>query len=226
MNLGKPESFCLHNLDLRPNLENLFSGFHKNCVQRKIRRAEREGLSYELGRSESLLTSFYRLLVLTRQRHQVPPQPLAWFRNLVASMGDKLEIRLASKDGHPVASILTLRDKNTLVYKYGCSDKRFNNLGGMQFLFWKAIQEAKDDELSQFDLGRSDWESTGLIAFKDRLGAGRSPLTYWQYDEGPVRRTATRGQIQIAKCIIGAMPNAFLPLTGSLVYRHLDRRHS
>ena len=34
---------------------------HRNCIQRKIRRADREGLSYEVGRSSELLDAFYEL---------------------------------------------------------------------------------------------------------------------------------------------------------------------
>jgi hypothetical protein len=219
--LRQTDSFCLHQLDLSPSLEDLFRGFHKDCIQRKILRAEREGLSYEEGRSESLLERFYNLVMLTRRRQQLVPQPRAWFRNLVACMGDILKIRLASKDGRPVAAILTLRYKDTLVYKYGCSDKSFNNLGGMQLLFWKAIQEARNGGLSRFDMGRSDWDNPGLIAFKDRWGAGRSALAYWQYGGAPVQAIHSGWQARMAKRIFGHLPDSVLPLAGSLVYRHL-----
>lgn len=218
--LDKASSFCLHSLDLRPKLEDLFQGFHRNCVQRKIRRAQREALSYEEGTSETLLKRFYYLMILTRQRHQLLPQPLAWFRNLIACMGDVLKIRLASKNGHPVASILTLRYKESLVYKYGCSDKRFGNLGGMQFLLWKAVQEAKSLGLSEFDLGRSDWDNRGLITFKDRWGASRTGLAYWRCTGGSVRRATSGRVVRLAGRIFRHMPGNFLPLAGSLMYRH------
>lgn len=218
--LKEADSFCLHRLDLRPGLEELFHGFHKDCVQRKIRRAEREALAYEEGRSEPLLQRFYRLLVLTRRRQQLPPQPLAWFRNLIACMGDKLKIRLASKDGHPVAGILTLRYKGTLVYKYGCSDKWFNNLGGMHLLFWKAIQEAKNDGLLQFDMGRSDWDNPGLIAFKGRWGAVQSVLTYLRYPTRHSQPGAAGLRMRIAKQIFALAPDGLLTTAGSVLYRH------
>src|SRR5208282_5243177 len=50
--------------------------------------------------------------------------------------------------------------------KYGCSDARFNNLGGMHLLFWRSIEEAKKDGLRTFDLGRSGREGAGLNVFK------------------------------------------------------------
>ncbi len=172
----KSKTFFLHKLDLHPELDDIHKNFHKDCVQRKIQRAAREGLVYEEGGSESLLTKFYHLLLITRRRHGLPAQPADWFRNLIACLGEKAKIRVASKDGQPIASILTLRYKNVLVYKYGCSDHRFSNLGGMQFLFWNAIQEAKREQLSEFDIGRSDRDNPGLFAFKDRWGAVRTEL--------------------------------------------------
>jgi hypothetical protein len=216
----RAETFCLHRLDLRPTLEELFRGFHKNGVQKMIRRAERETLAYEEGRSESLLTKFYGLTVLTRRRQQLPPPPLAWFRNLIACMGEKLKIRLASKDGHPVASILTLRYKATLVYKYGCANRNFFKLGGTQLLLWKTIQEAKNEGLLEFDMGRSAWDNPGLIVSKDRWGAARSLLTYLRYPPRPSQPGVTGLSMRMAKPIISVAPDRLLTTAGSVLYRH------
>ena len=110
--------------------------------------------------------------------------------------------------------------KDILVYKYGGLDARFNNLGGMQCLFWEAIQEAKNSGLSQFDLGRSDWDDQGLIVFKDRWGASRSTVGYWRHGAASDRRITSGWQARIARRIFGHMPIALLPLGGSLLYRH------
>src|SRR5262249_47760703 len=117
--LSPRSAFWHHSLDLTPSLTFLFDRFHKSCFQRKIRRAEKEGLVYSEGTDDSTLRSFYSLLTLTRRRHGVPPQPLTWFRNLRDCLADSLKIALASWKGRPVASMLTLRHKDTLVYKYG-----------------------------------------------------------------------------------------------------------
>ena len=146
-NLSKITTYCLHRLDLRPSLDLLFKAFHKDCIQRKIARAGRERLSYEAGRSDSLLHQLYGLLQLTRSRHRLPPQPIEWFRNIVACMGEDACIRIASKAGQPVAGILTLRHRKSMVYKYGGSDTRFSNLGGTAMLFWQAIKDAKQGGL-------------------------------------------------------------------------------
>src|ERR1700733_14995000 len=118
--LGVSNTYHLHRLDLRPSLEALFKRFDKSSVQRKIRRAERELLRYEEGASEELLHCFYRLMIMTRRRQGLPPQPLKWFQALIGCLGSDLKIRVAFKNDSAVASILTIAHKKTLVYKYGC----------------------------------------------------------------------------------------------------------
>src|SRR5712692_6936466 len=99
-------------------------------------------------------TNFYMLLLLTTKRNQLPPQPRAWFRNLVECMSDKVQIRVARKNGAPIAAMLTLRHRSSVVYKYGCSDETFHSLGGMPFLFWRLIEESKASGAQQIDFGR------------------------------------------------------------------------
>lgn len=214
------QSFCFHHLDLKPCLDELWKRLHKDCVQRKIRRAERDGLREESGRSRPLLDKFYRLQLKTRRRQQLPPQPFAWFRNLAESLGERLTIRIASKEDCPVAGILTVRWKNRVMYKYGCSDEHFSSHGGMQLLFWKMIQEAKSDGCEGLDLGRSDCDNPGLIAFKDRWGATRTTLTYLRYPEH-VSHDAQNWRTGIARKVMAHLPDGPLSLAGRLLYRHL-----
>jgi lipid II:glycine glycyltransferase (peptidoglycan interpeptide bridge formation enzyme) len=217
----KAQAFAFHKLDLRPSMDDIYRGFHKDCVQRKIQRAEREGVTYEEGREDSLLRKFYHLLLITRRKHGLAPQPARWFRNLIACLGDRVKIRVASKDGRAIASILTLRHKQVLVYKYGCSDHRFSNLGGTQLLMWKAIQEAKNSQLCEFDMGRSDWDNPGLIAFKDRWGAARSTLFYLRYPLPSSQTTSAAMQGNLAKYLLAHAPDRLLAATGSLLYKYM-----
>ena len=212
--------YSFHRLDLRRSAQELFHAFHKDCVQRKIRRAEREGLKYETGNSEVLLQKFYKLLVATRRRQFLPPQPLAWFRGLITAFGNDLTIRVASKGDLPVASILTLRHKKSVVYKYGGSIASLNRFGGMAFLFWKTIQEAKDEGLEELDMGRSNAVNAGLVAFKEHWRAVGTTLSYWRYPPRPPapgrawRQHLLRHFAQLA-------PDFALEAVGALLYRHI-----
>lgn len=214
------QTFCMHGLDLSPSVETLFVQFQKSGVQRKIRRAEREGLQYEQGRSELLLAKLFRLLQLTRRRHGLPPQPMAWFQNLIECLGDRVALHIASHDGQPIAGILTFSFKKVLVYKYGGSDTRYHNLGGMPFLFWQAIQQAKAMGLEELDLGRSDLEDVGLIDFKRHLGAASSTLVYHRFPASRTAPSPSGWKLRAAKRVFALAPDAVLKLAGRLLYRH------
>jgi len=212
--------FIWHRLSLEKSPSALYSSFDKDCVQRKIRRAEREHLTYAEGHSEELLGQFYQLLLLTHRRHGVPPQPIAWFRNLIACLGSDIKIRVAYKDGIAVASIVTLTYKRSMVYKYGCSDARYHRLGGVPFLMWRAIQDAKNLSLEEFDLGRSDLDNLGLVRFKDEWDAQRSTLTYWGFPRR-VRPDPDGWDVKAAKRIMANLPTFALPTIGELLYKHM-----
>lgn len=211
----------LHRLDLRPDLDRLYRGLHKDCIQRKIRRAERERLSYEVGVGESLIDRLYRLLQSTRARHRLPPQPIEWFRNVVACLGRNVRIRIASKEGRPVAGILTVSQGKRLVYKYGASDAVWNHLGGTAMLLWEAIKEAKQSGCESLDLGRSDLDNPGLIAFKERWGAERTVLTTWRTPSAAASPRGERLAMQCAKGLFGRLPGFVQTLAGRLLYRHV-----
>jgi hypothetical protein len=215
------ESFFLHTLDLTPEIGKLYGRFHNSCVQRKIKRAEKEGLDYKEGRSDELLAMFYHLMLVTRRRQQLPPQPIEWFRNLAECMGECLTIRVASYKGQAIASLITLHFGRTHVYKYGCSDAQFHNLGGMPLLMWYAIRDAKSMGATEFDLGRSDCDNKGLVAFKDHWGTTRRPLTYYRNRENVARSHHTGWQMRAAKMVFPSVPDSVLTTLGRFLYRHI-----
>jgi CelD/BcsL family acetyltransferase involved in cellulose biosynthesis len=217
--LGKAASYYFHRLDLRRSLEEIFRGFHKSCVQRKIRKAESSHLEYVEGRSEPLLKEFYNLLIATRLRHGMLPQPFRWFRNLATTLGDDFKVRLAYRDCQPVASIITIRCGASVVYKYGCSDASLHNLGGMPFLFWRTIQEAKANGMEYLDLGRTDESNTGLAQFKQRLGAECYPLTYYRYP-AQTAPSAVWGATALSP-ILRHLPKSVCRAAGELLYKHV-----
>lgn len=219
-------NYSYHVLDLAPETNAIFENFHKSSTQRKIRRAEREGLTYREGSSEEFVDEFYRLFLLTRRRHQLPPQPKMWFQNLVESFGDALKIRLALKGGKPVAAILTIGFKDTLSYKYGACDARFNNLGCMHMLLWNAIREAKASGLRYFDFGRSNAGQESLITFKNRWGAAQSRVTYVRY--GLSERStnlfdlsAAQWKADTTKWVVSHLPSRMVSKIGELLYGHI-----
>ncbi|HLG59263.1 MAG TPA: GNAT family N-acetyltransferase [Vicinamibacterales bacterium] len=212
--------YCLHTIDLRPELDGVFAAFHKSHIQRTIRKAERSGLSCEVGNSATLIREFYALHELTRFKHGAPIQPLSWFQNLADSLGDRMKVYVARVEGKPAAAILTSLHRTTLVYKYGCSDAAYNRYGGTPLLFWNAIKDAKANGVVAFDLGRSDLDNEGLLAFKDHLGGQRTALNYYRFSGKPAQASATRWKPAIAKHVFSLVPKTFQARVGSGLYRH------
>jgi len=219
--LWPSQSYCFHELDIRPAESELFARLHKDSIQRKIRRAEREQLTCESGRSNGLQDEFYHLLLFTRRRHRLPPQPRAWFRNLIECMGERALIRVARKNGRAIAAILTLRHSSTVVYKYGCSDERFHQFGAMPLLFWRMIQESKASGAETIDFGRSDTDNEGLITFKDHWGTTRKTLTYYRHPAPKPVKSGSSSDSRGVRQIFAFLPDSFLSLAGRLLYRHM-----
>jgi CelD/BcsL family acetyltransferase involved in cellulose biosynthesis len=213
-------SFRLHTLDLTPPEAELFRNLHRNSIQRRIRRAARVPLTYECGCSDRLLDEFYLLLMKTRRRHRLLPQPRAWFKNLIAWMSPGAELRVARHRGVAIAGIFTLAHRRTVVYKYGCSDERFHALGAMPFLFWKLIVECRAQGAEMLDFGRTDESNEGLIRFKDQLGTQSRRIAYFRYPESRGQEPDSALPFPMVRSLFSHLPDPLSSRAGGLLYRH------
>jgi CelD/BcsL family acetyltransferase involved in cellulose biosynthesis len=214
-------SYFLHLLDLSGGPDSVAARFHKNHVLRKIRRSEREGLRCVEGHDTELLNAFYALLVRTRRRHGLPPQPLEWFEAILCGLKQRAAIRVAYKGTTPVAGVVTLTHRGTVTYKYGASDERWHSLGGMQLLLWRTIEDASARGFTELDMGRSAIDQTGLVAFKDHWGTTRETLTYVTCPKpSAIRAGLRRGTLSLARWVLSRSPRSALVRLGRAFYHH------
>jgi hypothetical protein len=219
---GYAAKYYLHHLDLRPEIEAIYKALHTDSIRRKIRRAEREGIVVEAGNSEPLLTAFYRLHLMTRRRHKLPPHPKRWFRNLLHCFKGEAVIRIAKKHDTAIAAVLTVENNGSLVYKYGCSDARFHSTGAMPFVFWDMIRDAKQRGFETIDLGRTEIDNKGLITFKERWGATREQLVYARFPLRPTMISSSeKRMIHLAQLVFARCPDRILTAVGSVLYPHI-----
>lgn len=222
---GASAEYALHTAPIAGERQALLGSFHRDCVQRRIRRAEREGLAVEIGRAPALLEAFFALHAMTRRRHGLPPQPRAWFRHLAEEFGDGLTVFVARHQQREVAGIVTLLFRQRLTYKYGASDAAFHALGAMPLLVWRAIEEGRRRGAQVLDLGRSELSNAGLIAFKAHWHASQQSLTYFRCP-GSGRRTPQDLPWRIraarpARGLARHLPQPVLNAAGELLYRHI-----
>jgi hypothetical protein len=215
------DAHLLHRVDLRPPLQEIFRGIDQGSVGQSALHEDRSDLVERVGRSENLLRDFYDLLVSSRHGHSLPPQPYAWFRNLIECVGNGVEIRIAHKGEVPVASVLTLRFKDTVYYQYGCSDTKFDHLGARPFLLWKSILQARSEGATAFDLGRTELDNAGLVEFKNHWVRPLQELVYWRFPNSPAEMAKSEWKLKLMKRVLASMPNRWWTLTGRLLYPHI-----
>jgi hypothetical protein len=213
--------YVFHCMDLRPTSQEIFRRLKQSAVQRRVLRAERAGVVEVCGKSQSLLREFYKLMVCTRARHNLPPQPFAWFRNLVDCMGDALNLRLAYVKGVPAAAVVVLHFKETSYYKYGCSNEKFHHLGVVPFLLWHAIVHAKSIGSKVFDLGRTAEDNQGLLAFKNNWASTIDSLSYWKFPGHSSTGVGNGWNLKMLNRICTHMPHRLLQAVGTWTYRHV-----
>jgi hypothetical protein len=84
----------------------------------------------------------------------------------------------------------------------------------------RTIQEAKAVRMEELDLGRSEVDNAGLVAFKEHWAAQKTVVNYWRYPA----RAAGSGPEHAAKYlrkIISIAPDASLVVLGRLLYPHI-----
>jgi len=177
------EEFCTFVIDLDADAETLRKRFQKSSTQRSIKAAERGPLKVRHGRSEADMRAFYRLNLLTRRRHGVPPQPYRFFSRLWESLAPAgmLTLLLAEVDQKPAAGMIVLHSGQTHYYKYGASDPGMLFLRPNHLLMWEAIRLAVRAGVKRFDLGRTWRGNASLLRFKKSWGAREVPLRYWTH---------------------------------------------
>ncbi|MEA3213052.1 MAG: hypothetical protein QOE70_6109 [Chthoniobacter sp.] len=217
-------SFYSHQLDLRGGPEAV-SGRFRPSVRQALRKVGRTPLTVSIEHSEAAMRTFFPLHVLTRRRHGLPPQSLSFFLNIhreiiAQKMGFVVVVRL---EGRPIAAMVFFHWGKTGIYKFGASDKSFQELRPNNLAMSTAIQSLAEAGSETLHFGRSSLSNAGLRRFKLTWGATEEMLHYYRYDirrgEWGASRDRTEG---LHTELFRRLPSMLNRLAGSLIYAHLD----
>jgi len=216
--------FYGHTLDFRHRVDEMTNRFD-NQVRRAIRKAERSNVSALVVRNRQAMDDFYRLHVQTRRRHGLPPQPASFFLNIyehIIKPGLGF-IVLARRGSRPIAAAVFFRFGKNAIYKYGASDKRFQEFRANNLVMWQGIQLLARTGVEKLHFGRTDCENDGLRRFKLSWDTQEETIDYYRIDPSgrPCIATARNGS-GFHKKIFGRLPLVFNRLAGSMIYPHLD----
>jgi hypothetical protein len=216
-------AYYLHALALQDDPEKLFSRI-KDTHQRNIKKARKAGVTVELRRDAQGLKAFCRLNAITRRDHGLPPQPSFFFETIghsIISQG-KGFVALADHQGIKVAAAVFFHFGGQAVYKYGASDKRFQNLRANNLVMWESLKWLAENNFQELHFGRTDLDHEGLRRFKTGWGTEEHRVQYRRYDfKTRTFRAAAKSGSGYSEQIFRRLPLFVLDRIGALLYRHV-----
>lgn len=155
----------------------------------EVRRAIGFGLDVHVGCDDRLIDAHYRVYSESVRNLGTPVFPAKLFREVLCAFGGDADILTVSKDGRPLASVLTLYHKGVAMPYWGGSVTEARNWRANEMMYYALMLHARTQKgCHSFDFGRSK-VGTGPAAFKKNFGFTPIPLRYAKHalDGGEVR---------------------------------------
>lgn len=217
------ELFYVHDVDLTRGAQELYSSLSDNN-RRNIKKAYREKVVVNIEKSIGSIENFYKLNVITRQRHGLPPQPLAFFRsvfNYIIST-DYGMVASATYQGRIIAASVFFHFGKRALYKYGASDTKYQHVRPNNLIMWEALRWYHEQGFETMSLGRTELNNDGLLQFKRTWGAKESLVKYHLYDikrrDYAPKQSRNRARFE---GLFARTPTPVLRMAGRFLYRHV-----
>jgi hypothetical protein len=192
------------------------------AMRRGLRKATRSPLHLKEGRDLADVEAYYFLHCQTRRRHGLPPQPIAFFRNIqrhVLSRGLGF-VQLALDGDIPVAGAVFFSFGRHALYKFGASSETHLELRPNNLVLWQGIRRCAQLGFSTLDLGRTSLDNDGLRRFKLGLGGEERLIQYVRQDLRSGRIVVTPDRAQgLHNRVFRLLPSSLSRLLGKALYR-------
>jgi CelD/BcsL family acetyltransferase involved in cellulose biosynthesis len=211
--------FFQHIIELDSDMESRV----QSSARRAIRKAQNEGVTVRPSAEADDMRRFYDLMVLTRRKHGLLPQPWRFFDKIQRHFMDTGmgHLLLAEHRGKVIAGDLLLRFGDQLVYKFNASDSRYLAVRPNNLLLWQAMHLGRDQGCRTLDLGRCEEDNEGLRRFKLLWGSREERLPYYRYpgDGGSSSILSSRTARAALQLFVRFSPGPVLRAAGSVLYR-------
>ena len=151
------------------------------AIPRKQRAEVRRGLGNDLtvmtGRSEADRASHYAIYAESVRNLGTPVFPRALFDAVLDHLGDDADILTVSRDGRPLASVLSLYHRGTVLPYWGGGVFAARTWRANDVMYYALMCHARQRGCTRFDFGRSK-VGTGPYHFKRNWGFTPEPLHY------------------------------------------------
>jgi predicted N-acyltransferase len=156
-------------------LKNIFRG-HREFVGYAAKR----GVEIDEENTLAGLRTFRRLYLEEQRRYGSPQAGWSFFENIHRFLPRGYRLLLAKKEGECLGGLLTLEGHTTVFARCSATSTiAARKLHISKALFWRAISEAVERGMLNFNFGVSARSDPGLIAFKEGWnGTTRSAFVY------------------------------------------------
>lgn len=176
-----------HRVDVARSEDEVWDALHSSG-RRAIRRARSTGVDVAPATTEAELRRFFEMhLRVRKHKYGLLAQPYRFFEAIwehFLSVGQG-QLLLARVGSEVVGGVLYLRWKDTLYYKFNASESTKLDVRPNDLLVWEGLAHAREEGLSWFDFGVSDWDQEGLVRYKRKYATEEG--TVHKYSAGSVR---------------------------------------
>lgn len=156
----------------------------------EVRKALGGSLTVTTGRDAAERTDHYRVYAESVRNLGTPVFPRALFDAVLDAFGDAADILTVRHEGQPVASVLSLYWRGTVMPYWGGGTFAARGLRANELMYFALMNHARAKGCTRFDFGRSK-VGTGPYAYKKNWGFEPQPLAYarWLAPGEPPRDT-------------------------------------
>lgn len=193
-------------------------------VRNQIRKAERSGISIEVGGLDRL-DEFYRVFAINMRDLGSPVHSRQFFSALVETFGQAAHVVIARKNTLPVGGLIAVDFGDTRYVPWASTLRTYNPLCPNMLMYWETLRRACIDGMARFDFGRSS-RGSGTYRFKRQWGAEDAQLYWYTIPVSggrPTRISPHERKWVVVSRVWGQLPVGLTRLIGPIIRRYLTQ---
>ncbi|MBN8843461.1 MAG: FemAB family PEP-CTERM system-associated protein [Sphingomonadales bacterium] len=143
----------------------------------EVRKVLEGGLTVTTGSDAAERRDHYHIYATSVRNLGTPVFPRALFDAVLDAFGDAADILTVRENGRPVASVLSLYWRGTVMPYWGGGTADARRLRANELMYFALMRHARAKGCTRFDFGRSK-VGTGPFAYKKNWGFEPQPLVY------------------------------------------------
>jgi FemAB-related protein (PEP-CTERM system-associated) len=156
------------------------------AIPRKQRAEVRKALGNELTIDLGDRAAHYAVYAESVRNLGTPVFPRSLFEAVLDEFGDDADVLTVRKDGLPLASVLSLYHRGTVMPYWGGGTSMARPTRANDMMYFALMRHARERGCTRFDFGRSK-AGTGAAAFKHNWGFEGVSLAYAKRSSGKAR---------------------------------------